>query len=444
MLKGQITTTNQPCIILSQKGKVRNKMYGFIGSSEYFKEVKEFVFSQENEFEYKIIGEDIDIFVELNNVSQVKVKYLIIDIAALVDEMRVVEAIQKFKLSQPKTQIIVIVSLKYIPGNAVISELVKLGVYDIIRHEIEQGSLEDLLLDHVIHPTPHRQAKKWEIEEETISEVRSSLVEYGYTNNEPIEDKYEKEFHTVENLTEECEEECEEEKKFFIQPKKVVERTITIIQEKIVGTAVIAFSGSTKRIGTTHISISMANFLSAKGFKVGVVEFHPSKHFESIRNAYDGIEEHSKCFKLNDTYFYPYQKELTVTDVLQEDFNYIILDMGEYRTSNMEEFHRANKKVIISGVKEWEIPSLEKILLNEKNIYINKYLYAFNFADDNTFQFVKGNMGQMSCFKLEYNPNLFEVTEEAERVFTSILQDILPMENKKGSKKLFGFLKREG
>lgn len=232
--------------------------------------------------------------------------------------------------------------------------------------------------------------------------------------------------------------------------KEVIQRTLTITKEKIIGTVVIAVAGTMGRIGTTHTTISISEFLKNNNFKVATLEYHKKNHFNFIKNNYENIQENNNHFIFNDIYFYPYSENLKILDVIQEDYNYIILDMGILQECDMAEFKRANSRIVVSGAKDWEITDLELILRENDNLTNSRNNYYFNFTDKDGFEEIKSNMkneeiGQLKCFQAHYNPNPFVIVKDCIISFQELLKDVLPeikQDNDSKSKNILDFVKK--
>lgn len=389
-------------------------MFAVITGSAHWKSIENVVNSMDEEIIYKSIEEDKDIITELENVSRLPVKILFIDYSLFKDNTKLIQGIRRLRIKKDKIRI-VILAQGSLPGDPILSTLVTMGIYDILTDLEDIDKVENVILDVIQNPTTYAKAVKWDIG-----------TEINFTTEEHKKAKTKEEIQIKTEIT---------------------ERTVTITKEKIIGTVVIAISGTMNRIGTTHHSISIAKFLSNSQFKVALFELHDSNHFSLIKSAYDEIEEYENYFKLSNIDFYPYNDKITVLDLLQHDYNYIVLDLGTYDECNLDEFNRANKKIILSGVKDWEVSHLESILSNNNNIYISKCQYAFNFADNEIFDFVKSNMDKLECHKMGYNPNPFNISKEVQVVFLKMLGDILPSESnniKSRGKSIFSNILKKG
>lgn len=363
-------------------------MFAVITSPNFYNEIEQSINSKGSNILYKRVDNDIDILEEIERVNRIPIHVLIVDIFCVKEKKKIPQAIRRFRIRNSNARIIIIAP-NFQPGNELLSILVTMGVYDIINPISEK--MEDIiilpsLLEHIENPATYAKAVKWDI-----------------SANEYIDDK------------------IKENEKVVVEKT----RTLTIEKDRIIGTVVIAVSGTMHRIGTTHTVLSLSKFLKELKYKVAVVELHKSQNFNSIKNSYTDTIEKDNMFTLDGIDYYPYNPKLGVLDVLQEDYNYVVIDMGIYNECNIIEFKRANERIIVSGIKDWELTELELILrTGDKILYKNKYL--FNFADKNTFNFIRSNMNNLPCFLAPMNPQPFHKNKEFNEVFKIMLKDVLP------------------
>lgn len=367
-------------------------LYAAITNPDFWHEIQQAITSKGEEILYKKIDKQVDIFDDMERIGRLPIRILIIDLSCIEDQKKIPQAIRRYRIKNDSARIIIIAP-NCLPGNDTISILVTMGIYDIINPRGEKP--EDMiilpsLLEHIDTPSTYSKAVKWDVGAHEAGD---------YSQSVPV---------PIKSKTQE----------------KVIEKTktVTIEKDKIVGTIVIAIAGTIHRIGTTHIVLSLAQFL--KDHNVAVVELHKSTNFNAIKNAYDDVVEKKEMFSLDGIDYFPYSQSLNVLDILQEDYNYIILDMGTYKDCDMEEFKRANERIIVSGVKDWEITELELILRNDDRINKNKYL--FNFASKTAFEFIKSNMDNLPCFLTPMNPDAFQKNRGCSDLFNAMLKDVLP------------------
>lgn len=159
-------------------------MFAVLATEVNYKVIKPVILNREEEILYKAIDTELDIVEEIDKISRVGVRHLIIDISSLADFDALPQVIRKYRIRNDKTQIIIIApNIK--PGNKNMSLLVTMGVYDIICPiDDSEGFLElksglEKALDT---PSTYARAVKWDIgyfaeNENAIKPLTESKVE---------------------------------------------------------------------------------------------------------------------------------------------------------------------------------------------------------------------------------------------------------------------------
>ena len=136
----------------------------------------------------------------------------------------------------------------------------------------------------------------------------------------------------------------------------------------------IAIAGTQKRIGVTHNSITLANYLRNAGYICALVEKNDSKDFESIRESYD-LKAEKGYFTMNGIDYYT---DSSSDNLVKKTYNFIIYDCGCFKDTDSNFFNSCDKQLIIAGVKAWEQLNFQKLLDNIDFEKIMKYYYYFN------------------------------------------------------------------
>lgn len=361
-----------------------------ISGPEFWGSIDEALRKLNQEVGYKKIDRDIDIMGEVERLNSMTFNFLILDISCLEDCRRVPQAVRKLMLNNEKLRVIIIATQKF-SGSEVISNLISMGIYDIIgQRDNEEKNITPALIEHFENPSTYAKAIKWDEGFARKKELEKEFIETGRRSGGNVQAK-------------------------------------TIEKDKIVGTVVIAVVGTMSRIGTTHTAISIAKYLMDNRHGVALVELHDSPAFERIKNSYENVVEKKGMFSLGGMDFYPFDPSRSVSDLLLEDYSYVILDMGVYEKCNIAEFRRAHERIVVSGVKDWELNELEELIESEDKNFKNRYY--FTFASDEMFELVKSSMNSLPCFQAPYNPQPFDDSEECAKVFSSMLRNVLPQIN---------------
>lgn len=361
-----------------------------ISSPKYLEDIDRAVEQLCKEVVFKKIDRDIDILEEKNIIDKINMDMLILDISCVEDPRKLPQFIRGIQMNKESIRIIIIAPYSF-SGNLIMNDLISMGIYNIIGQEDQADShILSSIIELYENPSTYAKAIKWDKGAINRNKREQEFIKTG-------------------------------EGRFG---KKKTSNVITVEKDKIVGTIVIAVAGTISRIGTTHTAISIGNFLLRNKNGVAVVEMQQSDAFESIKNSYDNVELKKGFFSLAGIDFYPYDPAFAVSDLILGDYDYVVLDMGPYDICDVAEFKRAQERIIVSGVKDWELDELDKFLKTESKKNANKYL--FSFCGDNMFQFVKGSMEPLYCYQAAYNPQPFDDNEEANEVYEKILCNVLP------------------
>lgn len=364
-------------------------MVAIISGPKYLDDIDKAMKSVGEEVIYKKVDRDIDILEEQEILSHMELDLIILDIGSVEDHRKVPEFIRGIDALDDDVRYIIIAPYS-LSGNDTINDLISMGIYDIIGQDDYAGShVLSAITEFYKNPSTYAKAIKWDKEVANKRKQEKTFINTG-------EGRFGKKVNDV----------------------------ITVEKDKIVGTVVIAVAGAMSRIGTTHTALSIGKFLLSNKHGVAIVEMHHSDVFGAIGESYDNVQQKNKLFSLAGMDFYPYDPARQVSDLTLGDYSYVILDMGDYRYCELPEFRRAQERIIVCGVKDWELQALEKLLEAEEKNSSHKYL--FNFCDKDTFQLVKKSMEPLDCYQAAYNPQPFEEYDAAIDVYEELLCQVLP------------------
>ena len=160
---------------------------------------------------------------------------LIIDLSVITnDDDEIVKAIQTLRFYNNECRFIIVATERNI-GDTLLSELVNLGVYNIV---IDEDDMISKITHYTLNEATYKEASVFQVKE----------IEEAPTKKRKIKTKGEK-LSKQANTS---------KSKVILKPLK----------QKIV----ISLIGTQKRIGVTHTSITLAYSLMKKGYKVAVVE----------------------------------------------------------------------------------------------------------------------------------------------------------------------------
>lgn len=375
-------------------------MYAVICTNKYYDEIETAVNTVGSSVIYKTIGEALTPNAEILKLRTIPFKSLIIDVSVFADANASIAALKQLKLIRDDIRMIIFTpGIK--PGDPFFAGVVNLGIYDLLVPDGEDFILLPSLIDIIEQPLSFSKAHRY---------VTSGAPE--------SEDQKTSKPKTV-----------------TVTVNKVVEKTVEVEKEKILGPVVIGVAGTLKRIGTTFTVLSLASYLS-ESFKVAVVEVGgEAPIFLSILNSYDVHLDKDKSFFYKNVRYFPYMKDFNMPALMTYDFDYIILDLGLYENCNKNEFWRSQLRVLLCGSKVWELSPLEMFFKeNDRNDIVN---YIFSFTEDNAFRDISKSISPLKCFQAPYNPMLYNLISSQKDLYSALLSDVIP---KNTNKKKRGFL----
>jgi len=422
-------------------------MYSIITSNEYKKQIKAAI-EDVNSIIFEKVGmfDEMEILNVIQEATRVISDIFIIDITCH-PEYSIVSAIRNLTMSRPNVRII-IVAPRYSPGNIIISDLVKMGIYDIVATPIiEKDSkyIEDSEVDNY----------KIEMEREkqlittTLSEILHrpknfyvDAARWDIFNNTTIPTTKKSVFSSIE--------------------KGLSGNNERLIIEKLLGTTTIAVGGGSHGVGTTHMAISISQFLSKRNCDVAFIELNNSKDIATLRQDTYSKGKLANSFVINGIDFYPYGSHELV-DIIQAEYKYLVLDIGllketsykyratrdikqdslitidslvktgEYSMNKAEyfnEFIRANCKVFVTGLMEWQIVNLINIFKDED---VTKWKFCVSNADSEMISYFKKIIKSNNIYAVHHAPDPLVNNKEQEQLIAKLLKDFLPNEIPKKS-----------
>jgi|GEM_PF-6234349 hypothetical protein len=231
-------------------------------------------------------------------------------------------------------------------------------------------------------------------------------------------------------------------------PPLVQPPTTNYIKEKMLGTATISVGNLQHGSGATYTALTIAKFLSGKGYKVAVVELKQKTTYGLIYLPRE--QSYSQySFKYQTFDIYANDGEATpdelLIDAMSKDYNYIILDVGlifeydfeigglnkpetpikNYKKGNFyNDFMKADVKIVNTFASLQYADSLE-YFLNYLNVWhIYDLLILLNFTSEDTFKSYRSNQ-KLKIYPTPYNAEA-TLTEEQIDFFNQLLTKIVP------------------
>jgi len=351
-------------------------MVAAVLQKKYESSVERLVQQSNKNMVYKSVAERTDLWQELERLSRLDISILIIDLDMALDDKNALQAVKNYRILKDSTRIIVICQNRRYGDNTV-SQLVKLGIYDIVLND---NDYENTLKRALFERTPYSKAVRWSIEED-IKEEKNK-----------------------------------------------------IITEKLIGSVTIGVGSISAGCGATHIAVAMAEFLRKKG-RTAVVELNGenpqlSKLVQiyktySIENIQGDIYNNDIGFCMGGIDFYPYN-ELNMAEIIKRDYQYILFDCGVVN-SQENEIYRCNVKILNVKSHIWENSQLLEFFKAEKN-FATWNIYS-GFADKECIEYIRFNLNIDKVFSIP-KLSLFKENKEICCIFENTMENYVTKKKK--------------
>lgn len=136
---------------------------------------------------------------------------------------------------------------------------------------------------------------------------------------------------------------------------------------------VIGFLGLDSGVGTTHLAIATANYIVTRwGLSAAVVELGNHPCIQDMDPDLC-VEEHH-CFHLDGVSYYPHTELQQIPEVMNDPYQFLILDLGCDVGSVWQEFLRCDKKFMVGSLSPWRISRVENNISRLYSFILNKKL----------------------------------------------------------------------
>lgn len=320
-----------------------------------------------------------------------EINSLIIDLSVLVDsDEDIIKAIKTLRFYNNNCKFIIVATEREI-GDSLLSEMVNMGIYNIIVNDDE---LLGKIKDYTLNEATYKEASIFQIEDKTENKEKKKKLK---TKAEKIKN----------NAT-------KHNDKVIIKPLK--------------GKIIISIIGTQSRVGVTHNSILMAYNLMKKGYKVAVIEYNKKSDYKYLANCYENTRqtnEVSSYIRINQIDFYLDIDKDLLGKIEGINYDYLIIDNGDINSCDIAEHNRADVKIVIFGSAAWEQEYLSKIFQLGKEVIVN-YRYLTK-CDEHSKKDILEEMNPLKVYFENYTPEPFSKDEN----ILDILDGYLYEESKK-------------
>ncbi len=170
----------------------------------------------------------------------------------------------------------------------------------------------------------------------------------------------------------------------------------------------IAVAGAQARIGVTHLALRLCHYMKSQRIDCLYREENGNRSILSTKCHPRPIEEESEIINHVGISMLSggFSEEQDVPEALV-----VLTDYGTLTDEKLQNFLKADIKLLVMGAKPWELEHSEELL---KMVTEYKDItYLFNFLDGKQFQMVCKNMEHKCCYRIPYEPDPFQrITEQ--------------------------------
>lgn len=301
---------------------------------------------------------------------------LLIDLSVVInDDDEIVKAIKTLRFYNNDCKFIIVATEREI-GDELLSELVNMGIYNIV---IDEDDMISKITYYTLNEATYKEASVFQIKKN--DEAQNTKKKKSKTKGEKLS------------------------KKSNVGQSKVI---LKPLKQKII----ISIIGSQKRIGVTHTSITLAFSLMKKGYKVAVIELNNNDDFKYFANCYEHniySNEQLKFTKIYQIDFYGKVDNDSFNKIQGLNYDYIIIDNGDIENCNISEHNRADVKLVCFGAKAWEQQNLGVIFDLGEDV-TNNYRFI-TICDEKIKNEIVDELSPNKVYFPKYNPEPFTEDE---------------------------------
>ena len=327
---------------------------------------------------------------------------LVIDLSVITNsDTEIIQAVKTLRFYNNDCRFIIVATEREI-GDTLLSELVNMGIYNIV---IDEDDMISKISHYTLIDGTYKEASVFQIIEIDEEAPKKKIFSKQKTKSEKLLNK-------------------SNDEKIIIKPLK----------QKII----VSIIGTQNRIGVTHSSITLAYSLMKKGYRVAVVELNNNGDLKYLVNCYEhnnyqnDVTNYIKIYQID---LYPRVDIETLSKIQGLNYDYIIIDNGTINDYYEAEHNKADVKLVCFGTRPWEQHYLSNIFaLGEETI---KDFRLITVCNDNIKEEISEELKPNKVYFPKYNSEPFSEDE----VMLKSIEGFLFEENKEAPRKkgIFSF-----
>lgn len=181
----------------------------------------------------------------------------------------------------------------------------------------------------------------------------------------------------------------------------------------------ISIAGTQHRIGTTHLAILLTSYFNKSKRRGIYIERNESKHILELISQFQNIKTKNGIYQVYHCHMIP--RNNAFFDLKFENYSITIYDYGCINMDNIEDFMKADYKLIVTGAKEWELKISEHALR-----LLHKYKdirYIFNYLNGRQYLQCMKQMEKVPCYRMPFEPDPFYL--ESNELVEEFIMDLI-------------------
>ncbi len=224
-----------------------------------------------------------------------------------------------------------------------------------------------------------------------------------------------------------------------------IKREISSAVSKAVKRVGVGVASTVERLGSTHQSLIVANFLAQNGYRVAVIEDYRNERpaLDALGEAYGKKADASGCFRLKGIDFYPSYNIDELAFLNPKNYQFFVFDLGVLGESNLNEFGTCIKQILLCGSQPWNFDKLQEVFAyfqeEEQRAQIN---YAFLSTPVQDRKEIKSQMRPLNkIFFTKHYPDFFQDVADDDMCY-DIFHEYIDVKDDKKKGKILSSIKK--
>ncbi len=181
-------------------------------------------------------------------------------------------------------------------------------------------------------------------------------------------------------------------------------------------TKIIGVMGTQARVGTTSLTIMLANYLTnVCGKNVALLEYGNKSDVKWLKN-------NGNTFKLKGINFFTNTFADKIPELIAKGFDYIVIDFSSDYYKARSEFLRCHKQIVIGDVNDWNVVNYHKFIERtgpECNVEKWKYTAVFGMKDSKLYLETKN---KITVHGIPFNPHMLKIPHNSLQLMEELLK----------------------